>query len=95
MNARSARRFRRSLLFGLSMLVAGAGAQTLDVTRHVVAGGGGHSSGGSFSMSGTVGQPDASAAISGGAFELRGGYWMGAAQTGTSAVFRDGFENPR
>lgn len=94
MNARSARRYRRSLLFWLSMLAAGAGAQTLDVTRHVVAGGGGHSVGGNFSMSGTVGQPDASASISGGAFEVRGGFWMAAARAGPDLVFRDGFENP-
>lgn len=94
MNARSARRYRRGLLCSLSLLVAGAGAQTLDVTRHVVAGGGGQSSGGDFSMSGTVGQPDASASISGGAFELRGGYWVDAAPAGPERVFRDGFENP-
>lgn len=94
MSARCARRYRRSLLLGLSMLVAGAGAQTLDVTRHVVAGGGGNSSGGNFSVRGTVGQPDAAAPVSGGAFELRGGYWSGTVQAGSDALFRDGFENP-
>jgi energy-converting hydrogenase Eha subunit B len=40
-------------------------------------GGGGASSGGGFELSGTVGQPDASAAsaLTGGGYELTGGYW--------------------
>ena len=94
MSTRCAKRYRYSLLLALSLLVAGAGAQTLEVTRHVVAGGGGHSTGDNYSLSGTVGQPEASSPISGGAFELRGGYWVGAVQAGGDALFSDGFEGP-
>jgi hypothetical protein len=39
-------------------------------------GGGGTSSGGVFTVSGTIGQPDAGA-LSGGAFTLSGGFWPG------------------
>jgi hypothetical protein len=92
MSARIARLRGRILLVGLSMMVAGASAQMLDVTRHVIAGGG-HSSGGSFTLDGTIGQADASAVVSGGAFEVQGGYWTGVAPIGPG-VFRDGFENP-
>ena len=41
-----------------------------------VAGGGGmNSTGGVYSVSGTVGQPDASGAMSGGGYSLTGGFW--------------------
>ncbi len=52
-----------------------ADAQDLAMQRHVIAGGTGSSSGGAFSLSGTVGQPDASTPLTGGAFALTGGFW--------------------
>jgi hypothetical protein len=33
--------------------------------------------GGNFELSGTIGQPDATIAMTGGAFELAGGFWSG------------------
>jgi hypothetical protein len=64
------------LLCGLLMTMAGL-AQTFSIDWHKIAGGGGNSSGGQFSLSGTVGQQDASsgAAMAGGGFSLTGGYW--------------------
>ncbi len=50
-------------------------AQNYSVDWYKVAGGGGTSSGGNFSVSGTIGQPDASAPMSGGNFSVTGGYW--------------------
>jgi len=38
-------------------------------------GGGGTSTGGVYSVSGTIGQPDAGLAMSGGNFSLTGGFW--------------------
>ncbi len=35
------------------------------------------SAGGDFSLSGTIGQPDASAALGGGGYALVGGFWSG------------------
>jgi hypothetical protein len=35
------------------------------------------STGGGFSLGGTIGQPDASAALGGGGFSLVGGFWSG------------------
>lgn len=40
-----------------------------------ISGGGGTSAGGNFSVSGTIGQPDAGLTMSGGNFSLTGGYW--------------------
>ncbi len=50
-------------------------AQNYSVDWHKIAGGGGTSSGGNFSIGGTIGQPDASAPHTGGNFSVTGGYW--------------------
>jgi hypothetical protein len=55
---------------------SGAWAQ-LTLTWSTIDGGGGTSSGGSFVLSGTVGQPDASGPMTGAAYALGGGFWHG------------------
>jgi hypothetical protein len=64
----------------------GAGAQDYAIDRFKVAGGGGTSSGGAFSLTGTIGQPDAAAPVSGGAFVLSGGFWGGVAAVQTEGA---------
>jgi hypothetical protein len=71
------------MIAALTLIVTAALAQqfapgTFDLSWHTVDGGGGASSGGSFQLAGTIGQPDAGAALSGGAFTLVGGFWPGA-----------------
>ena len=43
---------------------------------HTLAGGGGTSNGGNYTLSGTIGQPDAGT-LSGGGYTLQGGFWPG------------------
>jgi len=62
-----------SLLLSLALLPA-AHAQTYTIDQHVIAGGGGTSTGGVYSVSGTIGQHDAGY-LSGGAYALAGGFW--------------------
>jgi len=50
-------------------------AQHYSIGWYKVSGGGGASSGGQFSVTGTIGQPDSSAAMTGGSFSLVGGFW--------------------
>lgn len=50
-------------------------AQTYTIDWYKVAGGGGDSTGGTFSVSGTIGQHDASDAMTGGGFSVTGGFW--------------------
>ncbi|MCG8408045.1 MAG: hypothetical protein MI923_22835 [Phycisphaerales bacterium] len=57
-------------------LTALAVAQDFSLDWYTFDGGGGYSSGGSFELEGTIGQPDAGF-TSGGAFELDGGFWPG------------------
>jgi hypothetical protein len=47
------------------------------LTWNTIDGGGGVSSGAAFALAGTIGQPDAGAAMSSGAFSLIGGFWAG------------------
>ena len=67
----------RSILFiaCLSLLSTKlAVAQTYNIDWHTIDGGGGTSTGGVYSVTGTIGQPDAGA-MSGGNFSLSGGFW--------------------
>src|SRR5438552_379220 len=50
-------------------------ADTYAVDWHAVAGGGGTSTGGVYSVSGTIGQHDAGPTMSGGTYSLSGGFW--------------------
>lgn len=63
--------------FGLWLLVSASPAQAqFKIDWHSIDGGGGTSSGGSFSLNGTIGQPDASAQpMTGGTFSITGGFW--------------------
>lgn len=61
----------------IGFLSAVAAAQPLTVPWFTIDGGGGLSSGGSFSVGGTIGQPDAGAPMQGGRFSVRGGFWEG------------------
>ena len=52
-----------------------ASAQSYSVDWYKVAGGGGTSTGGTYTVNGTIGQPDASGAMNGGNYSVTGGYW--------------------
>jgi uncharacterized repeat protein (TIGR01451 family) len=62
-----------------SLLSTMAGAQPYDVSWYTVDGGGGTSSGGSYVLSGTAGQPDAGGPFAGGTYGLHSGFWSIAA----------------
>ena len=70
---------RLALLFCLIMLHSSfclrALGQPYSIDWHKVAGGGGISTGGAYSVSGTVGQPDAGGPMAGGNYSLTGGFW--------------------
>ena len=50
-------------------------AQNYSIDWYKVAGGGGTSTGATYSITGTIGQPDTSGAMSGGGYSLTGGFW--------------------
>ena len=58
----------------LLMTLTTARAQNYAIDWYTIDGGGGTSTGGVFSVSGTIGQPDAGV-MSGGNFTVQGGFW--------------------
>src|SRR6187401_1993957 len=68
---------RLLLGFGaVTLLVAKVSAQTYSIDWFTIDGGGGASTGGVYSVSGTIGQPDANQRpMTGGNFSLIGGFW--------------------
>jgi hypothetical protein len=56
--------------FGLSTL-----AQSYSINWYKIAGGGGTSTNSQYSLSGTIGQPDASSTMTSGNYSLTGGFW--------------------
>jgi hypothetical protein len=68
-------RMKTILITGvISLLSAVAFAQSYSIDAHTIDGGGGTSTGGVYSISGTIGQPDAGV-MSGGSYSLAGGFW--------------------
>ena len=66
----------KKLLILLALLIPMISfAQSYSIDWHKISGGGGTSSGGQYSLSGTIGQPDASSAMTGGSYSLTGGFW--------------------
>jgi hypothetical protein len=63
------------LSFALLLIALKLCAQPYSVDWHKVSGGGGTSSNGQYSVSGTIGQSDASVAMTGGSYSLTGGFW--------------------
>ena len=57
------------------LLVQSADAQIYSIDWYKIAGGGGTSTGGVFSVSGTIGQHDAGGPLTGGNYSLTGGFW--------------------
>jgi len=66
----------------LSLLLAGAlicpaalQAQNYNIDWYKVAGGGGTSTGGQYTLAGTIGQPDAGGPLTGGSYSVTSGFW--------------------
>jgi hypothetical protein len=62
------------LSVGFFAPVARGQSTNYSISWHSIAGGGGASSGGNFSLNGTIGQP-ATASMSGGSYSVTGGFW--------------------
>jgi hypothetical protein len=62
------------LLFGL-FLATSSQAQSYSINWSKIASGGGTSTGDVYQVSGTIGQPDAGATMTGGGYSVTGGFW--------------------
>jgi hypothetical protein len=91
---------KRTIITGLSILsvlitaiaLGQSSGGDFKITKSTIDSGGGTSSGDNFSLTGTIGQPDANRQIStGGGFTLAGGFWASA--TVIDTIFKDSFES--
>lgn len=79
-----------------SLVMASAFAQStggdFEIIKNTIDSGGGVSTGGAFSLTGTIGQPDAYQEVAkGGEYSLAGGFWANA--TINDVIFKDSFES--
>jgi len=66
----------KTLILAWSLLLTATGfAQQYSVDWFKIAGGGGTSAAATYQITGTVGQPDAGGAMTGGNYSLTGGFW--------------------
>jgi hypothetical protein len=86
-------RITSQILLGASLLFPAAARAQFQIDWYTVDGGGGTSTGGAFSLTGTMGQPDAGSA-SGGTFACAGGFWGAAAATLPCYANCDGSTTP-
>lgn len=66
---------RTVAMLGLAFAVSRALGQTYSIDSSKISGGGGASTNGQFRVSGTIGQVDSGAVMSGGNFSVAGGFW--------------------
>ena len=63
------------LLLGVTSAITAAQAGGYRIEWWTLDNGGGESAADRYSLAGTIGQPDAGAALQGGVYRLTGGYW--------------------
>ncbi|MDJ0656505.1 MAG: hypothetical protein QNJ40_20260 [Xanthomonadales bacterium] len=82
------------LTLGSSPAGSQSSGGSYDLTQSTIDNGGGTSTGGSFTLTGTIGQPDASLqTAAGGQFQLTGGFWAnGEILPVDEVIFFDSFE---
>lgn len=78
------------LLSGSPLALTGdEGPATFEINWYTIDGGGGQSAGGNFTLTGTIGQPDANfGGAAGGIYGFVGGFWGGS----IDFLFASGFE---
>lgn len=78
-------------MLGSTIALAQSSGGSYAIIKSTIDDGGGTSIGGPYSLTGTVGQPDASVQIaSGGSYAAAGGFWANA----LDLIFKNGFESP-
>ena len=65
----------RSAIIVAALTASTAAAQPFEITSSTIDNGGGTLTSASYTLSGTIGQPDAGETLVGSTYELRGGFW--------------------
>ena len=78
------------MLIAVSAFAQLAAPGPFDLSWYTIDGGGGRSSGGTFTIDATIGQPDAGNTMSGGTFVMTGGFWLGTSKAPCPADINGG-----
>lgn len=78
------------LIFGLINQVQSGALYSIE--KYTIDGGGSVSSGGLYTVSGTIGQSDAGVVLSAGSYSVRGGFWAASNGSLSDLIFINGFE---
>src|ERR1700691_375120 len=85
---------KKLFLLVSSVAATASFAQTYSIDWYKIAGGGGTSTNGPYSLSGTIGQVDASGALTNGGYSVTGGFWaIYAVQTAGAPLLTITFTN--
>jgi hypothetical protein len=74
-NSKASTAWKLGLLWLALLFCQRASAQSYSIDWYKTSGGGGTSTGATYQVIGTIGQPDASSAMTGGSYSLTGGFW--------------------
>jgi hypothetical protein len=66
---------KKIILFFILLIPSLGFAQQYSIGWYKISGGGGTSTGATYQVTGTIGQPDANGAMTGGNFSVTGGFW--------------------
>ncbi len=81
------------LLLLATFLTYAQSGGNFNIKKSSIDSGGGLSTGGGFSLTGTIGQTDASKIVSGGNFSVTGGFWNEKPVIREDLMFTNGFED--
>lgn len=80
------------LAFGVVAVRAQSSSASFQVPRQSIDAGAGRASSASYSVQGTVGQPDAAGVATSATYALRGGFQRAVVAPAADPIFRNGFE---
>ena len=83
----------RRLLLVLSCLLASQALAQFSMKKHTINSGGAKMTGGSYQLTSSIGQVDASNTLVGGTYSFKGGFWTHGTNTNTNEIiFENSFE---
>ncbi len=85
-------RVKKEILLLVLFMVSSQVIAQFALEKYTINSGGSTMTGGSYQLSSSIGQVDASNAMNGGSYTLTGGFWSQSTNTPNELIFTNGFE---